>query len=180
MSVAKANASNAAWTVRPSQNPSTPWSLKRFVSFTKRQPVAESSTSRSRLRHWLAPPLRRPSLGRTSKPLPMPISCWDSVLSGAASRKLDRRGYTCARKDSVGGSIFIARLDVESGQCAKRIQPTVPLLAAPGRSFSVLAAEGRDRWQTSRVPPRLGRPCASRVDRKAAWPRPYRPYQYKT
>jgi hypothetical protein len=27
---------------------------------------------------------------------------------------------------------------------------------------------------------RSGRPCASRVDRKAAWPRPFRPDRYKT
>ena len=55
-----------------------------FLHF-KKHPTVEPSVSRSRLRHWLAPLLRRPSSERSSKPLPIPYSYWDSVLSGAAS-----------------------------------------------------------------------------------------------
>src|SRR5215213_11735305 len=52
--------------------------------FTKKQPAAEPSISRSRLRHWLAPPLRHPYSRRSSKPLPKLISVLGQCIVGCS------------------------------------------------------------------------------------------------
>src|SRR5215217_6094060 len=68
-----------------------------LLPLQKKQPATtEPSISRSRLRHWLAPPLRHPSLGRSSKPLPILIFVPRQCIVGGGFAQTSI-GRLCAR-----------------------------------------------------------------------------------
>src|SRR5919199_2359310 len=71
-----------------------------------KQLVAEPSISRSRLRHWLTPPLRHPYSGRSSKPLPVPIFVLGQcIVRGGFAQILIGGLFICRNFRSAPGRI---------------------------------------------------------------------------
>jgi hypothetical protein len=81
------------------------------------------------LRHWLAPSLRRPSSGRSSKPLPMPLSVLGQCIVGCGFVQTSMGGE-CVRE--------VLRLLTSSASSLEAARPT-PLSPLRG-GFLVLAA----------------------------------------